>query len=150
MEPVSEQERSMGRLYRRILLAAGVMVIAITIWMLLPARPLDLRFLKPLKPQVRHEDYGTYIEVDADPPEVEKVLDARLTAQSGWRKSGSMAGYSQYENRNRAMPVLIVTTRYAASAPPPAVSSTVRMASPKTLNGTTIEVRDPRGTAILP
>jgi hypothetical protein len=91
MDASREQDSRPRQQYRGLLIGFLVLAVAITIWMSLPPKPVDMTFLRQLHPtKIKRDQYG-YMEVKAPEAEVRQFLRKYLTREKGWR-SGSGPG----------------------------------------------------------
>lgn len=108
MDHVAEQEERTRKLYRRVLFAGLALAVVVAIWMAIPVRPIDFRFLADLHPTKvsRNSDAQWTLEFKQPPPEIEAELARRLN-QSHWEISHSGGATSYYYRGPRAPSVYI-------------------------------------------
>lgn len=150
MEALTDQETKARKGYR-LALSLGLLVVAgMTVWFLLPPRPIDLRFLSGLHPQHRSvQDDQTTLTLDQAPADVMKFLDERMKGTSEWSKSSyGMGTYANYTHTGHSRLSITVTGTSWATPTPTGASS--GMPHPPTPKGTSLVIEDPRRIAILP
>ncbi len=141
-----DHEFNYGRAYRRVFIVAAIVAVGLTVWFLLPPAPVDLRFLSKLHP-IRSKGPGSQVELTfkQELADVEKELDAHLNQSTSWTKLGRYSSFVDYQFRGRRELRLAVSIDFSAAAIRSATSHAV-----PSKRGTTIEVYDPTGIAILP
>jgi len=88
MAQLSEEEAKARRAYRRVIFVALIVVASLTVWLVIPPKPLDLRFLSTLGlTKLKRDPYQATYRVDLSLADVENALDARLKQRDGWNKT---------------------------------------------------------------
>jgi hypothetical protein len=110
MDILTDQERRTRKAYRVTLLMALIAVVGITLWMVRPVTPIDLRFLGTLKPVSNTGDQRFRTLVYKQPyGRIEKAIDTALLRDRRWTKSGTK-GFAIYDCSERGGPSLSLTT----------------------------------------
>lgn len=146
MEQISEEELRAKGLYKRILVVAILCVVAVTIWVSIPPKPIDFTFIRALKPKVRSELGSTTMTFKTKPGDVIKLLDQKL--HDPWRKTIESPDVARYDYPGRSMPSIYVSPEY--QIPSPSTSGSGSLTTTPTVSGTSLSISDPRGVLVLP
>ncbi|HVT11083.1 MAG TPA: hypothetical protein VHE55_02355 [Fimbriimonadaceae bacterium] len=92
-----EDEARARRVYRRVLIVAIVVVVAVSIWAIRLPKHADLRFLRAYHPTRISSPPDQVCYTFAQPPTaIITALDANLNKSGHWTKANSAVGFADY------------------------------------------------------